>query len=1079
MISLGQKQHGSFKVGLLLLIGLFITPSMLADFSTGAGCKKAKGLSLSATLQSINLLNGAYSAQYLVTLTNNSKHTVNDIRIKDTVTVSDNVVTALGATVSYDPNQIVAIGNVLELPTISSIPCKQKFSFTFILSATLNPGITANVTQNFALCYRVKDHTKRSCSTITNSTEELSCEWIPLQLSNTSPTTISKPGKYRVINSPSMPITKATVSAPNTCIIINSSDVTLDLCDHVLTGSGNLTQQYYVQNGTPTPNIPGGIQNDTRVDACIGILINPSGSVSNILTNITITNGKLQYYSLFAIQALFVNNITVTNLKIENSGTVTNPAQSGTLFDDCSGIICKNIECTSNRYSDIRIRNNNRTGENATVTNIFSKGLRGGTATSAFFNPAWLSDVNFVTYGALAIGGVNVRRDTATPPYGMENVVIQDCQITDVKSGGLVFGIFIQDKADGGIIKNCSITDIGQTLPDLTIYPINPPTIVGFAPDYEVRGIAIETFASSFSVEDCIVQNLSMVLKKVSVPEGLGAGNWCTGYNMERVPGRFVKNCVARDIVTAGKVTCSVPTFDGTLVSENAAAGFVSEIELFDNFTGAKSALNYQFVDCSAMNIDGGSTAPDGQPSPGYGFVVVNTKNTAGVSNYKTLAGLFSNCFTQDTIGEQNSAGFAIVYRNPDTANLAPFNPVVFENCVSQNDRLRIQVQPIPVFSNGFLTTARGNSVVFRGCTAVGHNLNGFDLAGYDALDAPAGEGNAKFILDDCISNANTGFGFRLDQSLNQVEVINCKASNNGSDGINVGGRNIAFRNTVSDLNAGQGFAFSQYYPFVVDVATNTDLSNLSIYSGNYTVQYVPGTVAAPGYFQYFNLIPNVAGTPLPASFIINGVTVGNGNIVLVKDETNPVLNGVYIISNNGGVVISGITTQVYQLIRLDPWRAPNPSNPIPAGTKVYVRPPVGPLVYTLNAPAVIVDTTSATFSLSPTISPDPSTIVVDSCKAAINGSNGLHNSAKDVTVRDSVADRNAGIGFLDDSISVSPIMSAQANGNLYTRNKAFNNHLGNYSFDYSGNAGVLISGSITGGFSTSVAPDGNSDITL
>lgn len=1078
MISI--KKHGFARNIMLTFLTLCVLPSMLARTEqVGNGCKRNKGLVFSTSLQSINLLNGAFSAQYFVTVTNKSKSTAKDIRIRDTVTVSDNVVQALSATVSYDINPIIADGNVLILPAIASIPCKQSFSFTLTLTMTLNPGLTANVTQDFALCYTAKGHTKRACYTVTNSTTELSCEWTPLQLSDTTTTIISKPGKYRVINSPSMPITHATLTTPNTCIIINSSDVILDLCGHVLTGSGNLTQQYYVQNNAPLPNITGGIQNDTRVDACLGISVNPSGSASNILTNITITNGKLQYYSLFAIQAQFVNNITITNLIIENSGTVTNPGQSGTLLDDCSGIICKNIECTSNRYADIRIRNNNRTGENATVTNIISKGLRGGTATSAFYNPAWLSDVNFVTYGSLAIGAVNVRRDTgSTTDYGIENAVIKDCQATDVKAGALAFGIFIQDRANGGSIRNCSVTDIGQMLPDLTIYPLNPPTVTGFSPNYEVRGIAAETFAHSFSIEDCIVQGLSMVLKKVPVPEGLGAGNGCTGFNVERVPGKVIKNCVARDIQTAGKVTCSVPTFGGTLVTENNAAGFVSEVEQYDSFVETYLAENYQFIDCSAINIDGGSTAPDGQLSAGYGFVVINTKNTAGTTNYRALSGLFSNCFAQDTLGNQSSAGFAITYRNPDPANLLPFNPVVYENCVSQNDRLRTPVSPVPVFSNGFLTTARGNSVVYRDCTAVGHNLNGFDLAGYDALNAPVGEGNAKFVLDNCISNANTGFGFRLDHSLNQAELINSKAANNGLDGISVDGTNIVFRNTVSDLNTGQGFVFNQYYPFVVDVATNTDLSNLSIYSGNYTVQYVPGTVTAPAYFQYFNLIPNVAGTALPPSFVINGVTVQNGSIVLVKDETNPVLNGVYIISKNGGVVISGITTMVYQLIRLDPWRAPNTSNPIPVKTKVYVKPPVGPMVYTLDAP-VIVDTTSATFSPSATISPDPSTIVVDSCKAAINGSNGFHNSAKDVTIRKSVADRNAGIGFLDDSVSVYPTVSAFANGNLYTKNKAYNNDAGNYSFDYSGNPGVLLSGSLSAfpNGVTAIAPEANVDL--
>ena len=510
-----------------------------------------------------------------------------------------------------------------------------------------------------------------------------------------------------------------------------------------------------------------------------------------------------------------------------------------------------------------------------------------------------------------------------------------------------------------------------------------------------------------------------MVLTTIPLPKNFGA-NDCVGYNMERTLSKIVRNCTASNIVTAGKVTSLIPDKNGKLISNNAAIGFQNEEE-----RASHQAQNYQLIGCSASNINGAT-------SGGFGFITENTINAANpvVNPGDFFSGTFLNCIAQEIIGSSDSAGFSISFRSGDTGNLTPYGSVVFENCISQHDRIS---DPAGL-SNGFVLTARGNNIVFRGCTAVGHNLNGFDLSAYTLDNATR---NAKFILDNCISNGNSGFGFRLDHSLKQVEVINCKATNNNLDGINAAGRDLIFRNTVADLNLGQGFFFGQYYPFFAKVATdvtNVGMANLGVYGGAYTVQYAPGSVAAPQYFQYFNIIPNNSAAPLPASLTINGVTVNNGDIVLIKDligadpNTGAERNGVFQASNTGGVVVSGITVPVWQLTRVDPWRAPSV---VPAGTKTLVAnsnaPNLtpGPVMYTLTN-NVTVDTTAPVFTATLAVAPDPSTIVVDSCKAAVNASNGLHNQAVDVTVRNCVADRNGGIGFLDDSVG-----GAQANANM------------------------------------------------
>ena len=895
------------------------------------------------------------------------------------------------------------------------------------------------------------------------------CPVIPLTLSDTIPTVISTPGKYRVINSPNMQITGATTANPNSCIIITSSDVHLDLCDQVLTGSGNKTGPL-----SPAPVVPGGIQNDIRVDASIGIRV--LGSATNVLDNISITNGKLQYYSVHAISASFATNIKLTHLLIENSSTVIPDATdqpSSVLLLNCSGIVVTDNRYMSNRLTDLKIMNTTMAGQNVIVTDTYSTGLRGGVLNPVFFNPAWLAIPAFVQFGMSILGGVFVAGASAAP---LQDIVIENVNVADVQAGGFLFGIYASTVDNGITIRNCHITHMVQVFTDTTIYTGAP---VGAIQALELRGIAVEQGSAAGLIENCNVEDLTMNILTSTIN-----GNHCTGFNFEHTGGKTVRNCTAKNISSAGQVTVTKPTSSAKLVSDNSAIGFETSAQIVFSAPSSVQRLENQFISCIASNIDGGANpANPAGPTTGLGFKSAIFPSGTSAETLQSTAGVFSNCIAQDVIGSPQSGGFVIFYNlldmgSLDPENLRPVSPVVFENCITQQDRIRL---PNGI-SNGFLTSVRANNVTFRGCTATGHTLNGFDLSSY-TLDTATG--NSKFILDNCIANGNSGYGFRLDHSLKQVEVINCKATNNGLDGINAAGRNLIFRNTISDLNLGQGFSFSQYYPFFAKVATdpsNVGMANLGVYGGAYTVTYVPGVATDPAVNQYLNIIPNNSSAPLPASLTINGITVNNGDIVLIKDligsdpNTGGERNGVYQASNNGGVVVSGVTVPIWQLIRVDPWRAPYT---VPAGTKVLVADSnapnltPGPVMYTLTN-TVIVDTTVPVFTATLSVAPDPSTIIVDGCKAGQNSSNGLHNSAKSVAVRKTITDLNGGVGILDDSVG-----GAQANANLYSRNKAFNNAGGNYSFNYSGNPGVLLTGTITSGFPIGiVAPEANISIT-
>jgi hypothetical protein len=1038
--------------------------------------QEVNDLTISFTLQSISLLNNQFSATYSVKVSNKGQKTATNIKIKDEVTFTTGPVTALSGTVSYTSDPVI-VKNLKKLifPTIPSIFACDNFTFTFTLNATVNAAATVSVNQCIKVIYYVS-HCKHSvCFNVKNSTAALDCPITFLQLDAQVTTIIPAPGHYKVINSPTRTITGVTGTTPANPFIqiaIRSGDVFLDICENDLTGSGNQTQPFSALTG---PSVPAGVSNDTRVDSAIGISI--QGTEDNILDNITITNGKLQWWSLGAIRGAFATNVNVNQLLVEMSGTVTIGAGSAVFFNDCSQLNINEVRFFNNRFSDLRIICAVASQFNLTLTNCQSTGLRGG-AIAGFFNSAWLAVQEYIDIG-IAAEAIDIRNSTEDSLMG--NILIEKWQLSNIKAAAVVFGIFIQSQCDGTVVRENIVVDLEQPLADLTIFATTPSNLT---PNYEIRGIAVETGSRSTLVEDNLVSNLRSSIKLTPQPGngsgGFGTGNGVTGYNCERVVGKVIRNNVASLISSSGKITSLVPDSLGQLVTDMFAIGFSSEIEHDDPIS-----QNYQFIGCQANTISGGT---DTDASPGVGFLVYNTKNGTTDADYsQSFSGTFTQCLAQDTYGNNKSAGFAVTHRLPDPDNVDPFSPVIFTQCKALNDRIRA---PAGAVSHGFFTDVRGNNIVFQDCIALGHRLNGFDLAGW-FQDTPPGLGNGKMLLQNCISNGNSGYGMRLDATINQVDLVGCNTDNNGIDGLKVDGRNITIRKQQSDTNTGQGVIISPFFPFTVKVATdssNVGMLNLGVYAGAYTVTYVPATIAAPNYFQYFNIIPNNSAAPLPASLTINGITVNNGDQVLIKDltgadpNTGGALNGVYVASNQGGVVVGGITIPVWQLIRVQSWRAPNI---VPSGTKVLTlqsnAPNLtpAPVQYTLTN-ATTVDLTTPIFSATINLVPlTPSRILLEDSNMGLNGSNGVHNQAADVTVRKTKCDRNSGTAFLDDSAG-----GAQANLNLYARNRAWNNGAGalidNFNVDYItiANTTVLQTG-VFPLFPANNPPEANLSITI
>jgi hypothetical protein len=729
-----------------------------------------------------------------------------------------------------------------------------------------------------------------SCPTISFTLGNGLPSWDPNAIPNSDGSygtfTINAPGNYRLENSPQMEISGASQGNPNSFILIRASNVHLDLCGNTLTGSGNLTAAY-----SPSPSIPGGIQNDIRVDACRGIRFPFFPPVKDV----TICNGKFQYFSINAIFSINASNIKFENLLFENNVTpLRSTAPTGVLRTFLGrNMTCNKLSFVNNKFNVIKIQNAN----SSSITNTTINGLRGGAIFSNGPDDSWLEDPTFIEYGTYATA---ILTDTCN------NMKLENIMINDVKSLGSVFAIYVASGSNqyGSIVRNCNITDVGTVAEDISVY-----SGADFNYGYEARGIAIEGYNIGSLVENCTVQKVGIAMQKYFDATTFPVGNSAAGFNIHRGEGVMIRNCQATDIWTSGNITASVVPGNragSLLISPNPAVGFFRELDL-----GNTPGYNATFENCVASNINGGMNAASDMLSPGYGFVVSNVNFPVPQDSPQTdLAMLYKNCAAQDVFGSVESAGFAIVTRVPWPINRPPYM-AIYEDCTAQFDRIH---NPNGL-SNGFLTNNAANNVVWKNCMATGHTLNGFDLSGYaidDGFLVPPGTGYSKFLLEDCIANANSGHGFKFNHSLNGVEMINCDATNNGEDGIKINGRDLVLRNNISDLNGENGISLESYFPFYVKVATDTDVSNLPIYNHDYTVEY---TVDNEGryYYQYLSLIPNDPSAPLPPYLPINGVQVYNEDLILIKDQNDPKLNGVYQAISYGGAGTNIITNQTFE----------------------------------------------------------------------------------------------------------------------------------------------------------------------
>ena len=479
-----------------------------------------------------------------------------------------------------------------------------------------------------------------------------SCPKIPLTL--TGPITITCPGYYCLQQSFQQSIL-GNPNDYNVLITIDSSDVYLDLCGNTLTGAGLLSQAQspypspivttFVGNSSNSnvinvtsspfphvsvgeiiyvgtnPTIPTsgptqivsfssshntitvnttntfpagtqftvstGIVNDTRVDSSQGINI----GASKALDNITVANGKLQYFTFGAVGTNSTNehdqmitNVVFKDLTFDFCGSVlggvTINSPSGGSFvgpfwiGDTKNLVMKNIRCYNSISGDIHIVGSPLSA-NITIENFQSYGLRGSVyATFNLSGPdaTWLTNPTFVNNGVYAA--------SITVSSTVSNLTITgNTQISNIRTLASLFGIFVTGDSIAITIKGAVVDDIANVLSDVSMFASSD-----FVYGYELRGIAVESGVQGTIVEDCIVSNISSVVQKAysfgynpGIPQV--TGNDVAAYNFYTGIGFTIRNCTAVNITSAGKITAVIPSLGlNQLVSDMIAAGFFREL---------------------------------------------------------------------------------------------------------------------------------------------------------------------------------------------------------------------------------------------------------------------------------------------------------------------------------------------------------------------------------------------------------------------------------------------------------------------------------------------------------------------
>ena len=220
----------------------------------------------------------------------------------------------------------------------------------------------------------------------------------------------------------------------------------------------------------------------------------------------------------------------------------------------------------------------------------------------------WLLNSEYVATGGAYCYAIQIVK--------MNSVVLDNVHVANYRSAALVHGIYLNNYESfsandlyGITERNCTVTGGFQTISDTTIfYPNNagfPPFGIPnlFAITYEVRGFSVETRSHGLLMQNASATKISSVLTKLQDAGLIGfEPNTVAGYNVERVPGKILQNCVAEDIQTVGKVSLVEPDTLGNIVADFQAAGFFSETQTF--YPGS-TGQNAQFFSCSASNVTG------------------------------------------------------------------------------------------------------------------------------------------------------------------------------------------------------------------------------------------------------------------------------------------------------------------------------------------------------------------------------------------------------------------------------------------------------------------------------------------
>jgi hypothetical protein len=572
----------------------------------------------------------------------------------------------------------------------------------------------------------------------------------------------------------------------NPAIVIQSSDVDVDLCGHSINGSGNLTAPF-----SPSPSVPGGIEIDVRVDATIGILVNPD---FQDISNVSVHNGAISY-NMVGFLHFFVTNIRFYDLRIEKNGSIT-ALQNIPPFEfypnatqgiGSTNVFYERLQCTDCR-STVLPQNSSK---NVVYRDIQISRSRGN---SQSFGPddSWLADPEWVEYGSFVAGIIM---------FNAKNVVLERITMYDTTSLLAAFGFYIDSGSDCRI-EDCYVEQVEQRIVDSTRF-------VGFMnqTNIEARAYAYEFFTDG-SITNCGADQINMRIQKMagptvnpgyfgpSHPNGLGSYNICCNANLIVLRDNYISRAT-----TAGNVTYDVPDGDGNTVVPNDCYGYA--IFSFGDQTGVVIDHN------QAAYINGGLGQDDvSMKSRGVGFAdgdgVISTTE-------------FDSCTALDCIGNETSVCFDI--RSNST----------LQKCIASES---ITTRNNGELSSGYVVSNSIAPNLLKECVAKNLTLDGFRLQETAT--------KTKVLENVALGNGRDGFSV----AGTHITLEKNEANYNGNYGYLVTGssdvisNNDATQNTVGgfkDASVGGAKANGNFYTR----NKATDNGSCETWKCNYNIDYV------------------------------------------------------------------------------------------------------------------------------------------------------------------------------------------------------------------------------------------------